>query len=342
MNNNSLAVLESTQITRADVENVMRTPVSRNTLAPSTFGEMMGFAQMLSKSTFVPKDFVGKPENILVAIQWGMEIGLAPLQALQNIAVINGRPSLWGDAALAVVQNHPAYEWHKEYITGDGENMIGFFEIKRRGSAVHEAKFSVADAKKANLWGKAGPWTQYPKRMLCLRARGFGLRDKFADALKGLITAEEAQDYPTNPPLMTTNYKGEMEPLEEVIKKPVVSATEAPKETNPFHYGAGTLRCTPLSVERKISKKNSAFLAIKVNGKVNGKDKIFCFHESMFDALMGAVNQDCNFTMNNDDTPWMDIAEIISIGESDYLSQKDQLTKQLEESLKETQDRTPF
>lgn len=217
---NNLALLENTKITQSDVETVTKTPVSRASLAPATFGEMMGFAQMLAKSSFVPKDFIGKPENILVAIQWGMEIGLAPMQALQNIAVINGRPSLWGDAALAVVQNHPAYEWHKEYTEGEGDAMAGVFQIKRRGSEVHTTRFDVADAKRAHLWGKQGPWTQYPNRMLCLRARGFGLRDKFADALKGLITAEEARDYP-DPPLMTSDSHGNMHPIPEAPKEPV-------------------------------------------------------------------------------------------------------------------------
>jgi hypothetical protein len=61
-------------------------------------------------------------------------------------------------------------------------------------------QFSVADAKRAGLWGKSGPWTQYPRRMLQLRARGFALRDAFPDVLKGLVTAEEAQDYPQASP----------------------------------------------------------------------------------------------------------------------------------------------
>lgn len=198
----------------------------RETLAPKTFGEMMRFSEMLAGSTFVPKDFVGKPQNVLVAIQWGMEIGLAPMQALQNIAVINGRPSLWGDAALAVVQNHPAYEWHTETTEGTGDAMVGVFTIKRKGSEPHVARFTVSDAKNAHLWSKAGPWTQYPQRMLVLRARGFALRDKFADAMKGLITAEEARDYPTqNPPLLTSDMNGNMMPVKPAPAK-VVPAKE--------------------------------------------------------------------------------------------------------------------
>lgn len=165
-------------------------------MGPRTFEEAWRFAKLIAGSDLAPKDYVNKPANVLAAIQMGAEVGLSPMAAIQNIAVINGRPSLWGDAALAVVQVHPAYEWHKERFEGVGDTKAAIFEIKRKGSDPHVSKFSVADAKKANLLGKAGPWTNYPDRMLQMRARGFGLRDKFADALRGLGIAEEAMDLP--------------------------------------------------------------------------------------------------------------------------------------------------
>jgi len=78
---------------------------------------------------------------------------------------------------------------------------VAICEAKRKGyPTATVVQFSVADAKRAGLWGKAGPWTQYPRRMLQLRARGFALRDGFPDVLKGLVTAEEAQDYPQASP----------------------------------------------------------------------------------------------------------------------------------------------
>jgi hypothetical protein len=87
-----------------------------------------------------------------------------------------------------------------ESIDGEGDNMVATCTAKRRGyEKPTVVRFSVADAKKAGLWGKTGPWSQYSKRMLQLRARGFALRDAFPDVLKGLVTAEEAQDYPTTP-----------------------------------------------------------------------------------------------------------------------------------------------
>jgi hypothetical protein len=121
------------------------------------------------------------------------------MQALQNIAVINGRPSIWGDAALALVRGSAVCDDVIETIDGSGDQRTATCVAKRVGKEPVPRTFSVADAKKANLWGKAGPWQQYPDRMLQQRARGFALRDAFPDVLRGVITAEEAQDIPRDP-----------------------------------------------------------------------------------------------------------------------------------------------
>lgn len=171
----------------------------RHGFAPTTLTEAIEFSKMLSSSTMVPKQYQNKPEDILVACQWGYELGLQPMQALQNIAVINGRPSVYGDAAMALVQASPMCEDISESIEGDGTpNPVAVCTAKRKGRAPVVARFSVEDAKRAGLWGKQGPWTQYPKRMLQMRARGFALRDAFPDVLKGLITQEEARDIPAD------------------------------------------------------------------------------------------------------------------------------------------------
>jgi hypothetical protein len=169
--------------------------------APVTLDEAMKFSEMLAKSSMVPRQYQGKAEDILVACQWGREIGLAPMQALQNIAVINGKPSVYGDAAMALVQASPVCENIEEYMEGEGtENPVAVCIAHRKGRTPVKVTFSVQDAVRANLWGKQGPWTQYPKRMMQMRARGFALRDAFPDVLKGLITAEEAEDYPSDQP----------------------------------------------------------------------------------------------------------------------------------------------
>lgn len=217
----------------------MTTEISTNTtpargLALQTMGEAMSFAQMVAKSDFAPKDFKGKPESCLLAIQHGSEVGLSPMQSLQSIAVINGRPTIWGDAALALVQSCPVCEYVREYLEGEGDNLTAVCEAKRQGyPSPSISRFSVADAKKAGLWGKSGPWTQYPQRMLALRARGFALRNAFADALRGLITAEEARDYPTQADPVVVRPKFSDEPKPSVVKlkaeQPVVPDDPAGK-----------------------------------------------------------------------------------------------------------------
>ena len=173
------------------------TTTNQRGFAPATITEAIQFSEMLAKSAMVPKQYQGKPEDIMVAVQWGYEIGLAPLQALQNISVINGKPSVYGDAAMALVQASPLCEGVEEFIEGEGTtNPVAVCVAHRKGRKPVRATFSVEDAKRAGLWGKQGPWQAYPKRMMQMRARGFALRDAFPDVLKGLITAEEAQDYP--------------------------------------------------------------------------------------------------------------------------------------------------
>lgn len=182
------------------------TTVQPRGLALSTFEDAFRFAGLVAKSEFAPKDFRGKPESCMLAIQHGAELGLSPMQSLQSIAVVNGRPSVYGDTALAVCKGSPVCEWVRETIEGDGDSMVAVCQAKRRGDAQPvESRFGVAEAKKAGLWNKSGPWSQYPRRMLQMRARGFALRDAFPDVLRGLVTAEEAQDYPTEPEAVTVS-----------------------------------------------------------------------------------------------------------------------------------------
>lgn len=175
------------------MNSIVKVPTaSVNFLTPTNLQEAMQIADLLAGSDIVPKDYQRKPGNILVAMQWGAEIGLQPLQAMQNIAVINGRPSIWGDAMLALVRSSGLLDFIREEISEDGTKAT--CTVKRKNEEPAVSIFTMEDAKKAGLSGKQGPWTQYPKRMLKLRARSYALRDIFPDVLKGMAIAEEEKD----------------------------------------------------------------------------------------------------------------------------------------------------
>jgi len=155
------------------------------------------FANAIVASGFAPRG-MEKPEAVLVAIQLGAELGLTPMAALQQIAVINGRPAIFGDAPLALVRASGLLEsFYEEEVGEAGKDSFGVrvTAARRDGSKGCET-FTIGDAKAAKLWGKAGPWTEHPRRMLKFRARGFVLRDVFGDVLKGLRTTEDVRDYP--------------------------------------------------------------------------------------------------------------------------------------------------
>lgn len=167
-------------------------PAQAFDLSPQTFDQALTFANYLADSDMVPKDFRGKPGNCLIAMQWGNELGMKAIQAIQNIAVINGRPALWGDAVIALVRSSPVCEYVQEADDGHTSTC----KVKRRGEPEQYRTFSMDDAKQAGLLSKQGPWTQYPKRMRQMRARAFALRDVFPDVLRGMPVAEEVMDIP--------------------------------------------------------------------------------------------------------------------------------------------------
>jgi hypothetical protein len=172
---------------------------------PAGFQSVLRFAELIHVSGMAPKD-MQTVDKIAVAIFHGMEVGMTPMASLQSIAIINGRPSIWGDGALAMIRASGELEDIEEYYEGDwlladGKTINTEFKaicvVKRKGakrSITNE--FSVADAQRALLWGKSNtPWVTYPKRMLKMRARSWAIRDEFTDIMRGLVLAEEAQDY---------------------------------------------------------------------------------------------------------------------------------------------------
>jgi hypothetical protein len=142
--------------------------------------------------------------RVAIGIMKGMEIGLPPVTALSTICVINNRPCVWGDGAVALVQKSGKLEWVKDGHEGswDAGNYVHHFTVKRKDQAEPITRsFSIVDAKAANLFGKKGPWASgYGPRMCFNRARAWALRDAFSDVLLGIGIAEEVRDIPDETP----------------------------------------------------------------------------------------------------------------------------------------------
>lgn len=174
------------------MKNELSIPTNELSTSP-TIGEIKETAAAFANSSLVPQVFRGKPDDLFVAMMYGQSLGLAPAQAMNSVNVIQGKPSLSAEAMTAVCRNSPEFEDLIETIEDRGtENPIAMCVAKRKGCSPVTRTFSVADARRAGLWGN-GAWKKYPEHMLRIRAKTAALRDLFADVLAGMLPAEQIQ-----------------------------------------------------------------------------------------------------------------------------------------------------
>lgn len=235
-------------------------------IIPVDMSSALDYAKLVCNAGLCPDsyDTAGKadPQKVVIGILKGLEVGLPPLMALSTIAIINQRPCIWGDGAVALVQQKNLIEKMEVEWVGAPEQAFGPVEmdtgeknysptikdftddygcivrIWRRGqSEPYVGKYTVRDAKRAHLWGspKKVPWIEHPKRMLFNRARAFPLRDGFADALAGLAIREEVEDLPPEAPAKAdTRFLDDTAPVTDVSvdasQSQETEATEAKTE----------------------------------------------------------------------------------------------------------------
>lgn len=202
-----------------------------------TVAQAQALARMVIKAKMAPSGMETE-EQLTLGLIHAATVGLPPMFAIQHMSVIGGRVALDGQAALAVVEASGLLEEMEEWIDGAGDARTAYCKVKRKGRVERITAFSVADAKRAGLWDERAqvtrrrrdgsgtytvandsPWFCYQPRMLQMRARGFRLRDSFADKLGGLWLREE---------LLGPVIEGETSPPSLIPPEPPPEAQEPP------------------------------------------------------------------------------------------------------------------
>lgn len=212
----------------------MATEMKGGQLVVKSTDDLMALATGFHTAGIAPKG-LESPNKIFAALVLGAELGMTPGQSLRWVAVINGRPSVYGDGILSVARADPNFKGIRSWFELDGamldgplieKGKLGDFpdsytaccEVSMKEGPPQVERFSVGMAKLANLWGKAGPWSSYPHRMLAARARSYALRDSCPAALGGVLTPEEATEI--------TEREAEYEIVEKPAGEPVGSLAE--------------------------------------------------------------------------------------------------------------------
>ena len=288
--------------------------------------ELYRVAKMLLATGAAPRSY-SEPEQVVVAIQALKAMGLNPYVSLRQTGMINGSFTIWGDLPLALVRAGGELEWVDEFFftLQEGRYLRQCFDngncheepygavcrVKRTGHPVHESVFTVEQAMKANLWGKTGPWKQYPDRMLRYRARSGALKDVFSDGLQGVAIkeydiegvdrggvqparalVERAKPVPQRPhrEAKKVDEVDRMRKVVEGIKAKKEEADKAPPESSVSdsegsnwqtmeRHAPVVTKNTLLSQEGKVGERErmeAALLALRNHVKNGGSDNVVC------------------------------------------------------------------
>ena len=208
-----------------------RQALANDPFEPQTLTDLEKFANAVVGTDFAAA-FKGDAQGCLIAMKYGRDLGLSCLQALQGIFVVNGKPSLYGDTFWALVISHPDFEDVVESVDDLGARCV----IKRRGRSPSVGEFTMKDAELAGI-ASGNVWKKYPKNMMLWRAR-HRASAIFADALRGIIPREVAEDYivgevvtPRNitPVAFAEPEAGTKQEKAVAVEKPVAAAPAEPK-----------------------------------------------------------------------------------------------------------------
>ena len=151
--------------------------------------DKVDWAEKIAQSNLLPKQYQRNPANVLLALEYGTALGISPVVAMQQIHVIEGKPTASAQLIGGLVRN----AGHKLRVEFNRQTMTATATIIRSDDPDYQftAVWTMDRAKAANLTGK-GNWRTYPDAMLKARAITEVARDACPEALFGVAyTAEE-------------------------------------------------------------------------------------------------------------------------------------------------------
>ena len=156
-------------------------------------------ANILSKSSLVPQAYKNNPVDCMIAMEMASRTNFPLLMVMQNLYIIQGKPSWSGQFCTSVVNASGRFS-PLEFIqlVDDNGKVDGYFCRATRVSdgKICEGSPVTWSMVKGEGWdSKSGSkWKTMPDLMFHYRAAAFFVREHCPDLLCGLQTSEEVQD----------------------------------------------------------------------------------------------------------------------------------------------------
>lgn len=206
-------------------------------IEPRDMAELRALAQDAAASRFYG---AASPEQALMLLVTGRDLGLSYSQALRAFHVVQGKPVLSSAGMVAVCLRSGTCEYFRVVASDDTSATV---DVKRRGDPARRVTFTLDDARRAGLANRE-TWKAYPSRMLLARAQAFAAREVFPDLLLGLYDPDEAAT-PATPA------RGPVRPVEVAeLDGDVVDVVEAAPD-----YAAEIAACDSLDALRVLGEQ---------------------------------------------------------------------------------------
>lgn len=208
-------------------------------IEPRDMAELRALAQDAAASRFYG---AASPEQALMLLVTGRDLGLSYSQSLRAFHVVQGKPVLSSAGMVAVCLRSGVCEYFRVVASDDSSATV---EVKRRGDPARRVTFTIEDARRAGLANRE-TWKAYPSRMLLARAQAFAAREVFPDLLLGLYDPDEAAA-PSAPIVV----RGPVRPVEVAeLDGDVVDVVEAAPD-----YAAEIAACESLDALRVLGEQ---------------------------------------------------------------------------------------
>lgn len=156
----------------------------------------MKVANLLAKSQLLPEQYIGHPENCLIAIDIANRMRVSPLLVAQNLYIVRGKPGWSGSFAISAINNCGKFSPLDFVYTENGGG--GCYAQATRlsdGKLLKGTEITLDMAKNEGWSTKPGSkWLTMSEQMLAYRAGSFFARAYCPEVLLGVQTIDEIQD----------------------------------------------------------------------------------------------------------------------------------------------------
>lgn len=166
----------------------------------SLYKRAISQAKVLASSDLVPEGtYRNKPANCLIALDMAYRMNMSPLNVMQNLFIVKGKPGWSGQYCIAAINACGRFS-PLDFIrlVDDKGNLTGYYAQATNIATgrICEGSPVTWDMVKAEGWlDKAGSkWKTMPEQMFKYRCAAFFARTFCPEVLNGLQTVEELKD----------------------------------------------------------------------------------------------------------------------------------------------------